>query len=146
MKIYDLKISAKLSTYLVGDKITESKAGYSAILKVIEHMDSYPYNEVAGALLLSRNNHVIGHLQIGSGNVSGSFVDYRKLILALLQRNASGVIIFHNHPSGKMKPSNDDYRITDILKKILTGLNSQLVDHIIIGDDEYYSFSDNGNI
>jgi DNA repair protein RadC len=63
-----------------------------------------------------------------------------------LRYNSAGVILAHNHPSGNLRPSKQDIRLTEALQELLEKLNVVVLDHVIIGDDEYFSFREEGLI
>jgi DNA repair protein RadC len=96
-------------------------------------------------LLLKRNNEVIREpVLISRGGVSGTLVDAKLLFRHALERLASNVILFHNHPSGNRRPSQADIRLTE---KLVSGgkvLDITVLDHIIVVAHDYYSFSDEG--
>lgn len=77
------------------------------------------------------------------GTVNRSVVYPRKVVERALYNHAVGVIIAHNHPSGTLQPSNDDMEITKAIKSALKTVEITLLDHIIIGNSDYYSFRNN---
>lgn len=102
-----------------------------------------PYEEF-WIILLNRSNRVIGQKLISEGGISGTVVDPKKVFKIALDHHASGIILGHNHPSGVTAPSEADQKIT---KKIVNAgqlLEIVVLDHIIITDDGYYSFTDEG--
>lgn len=95
-------------------------------------------------LYLNRANKILAHKQIGIGGVSGAVVDKRIVLKHGVELLASGIIAVHNHPSGNLKPSQQDIELTKNLKEACKLLDILLIDHIIIGDRNYYSFADEG--
>ena len=95
-------------------------------------------------VLLNRANHVLKVVNVSDGGVSGTFVDPKKVFRLALEGNASSVILGHNHPSGNCKPSDQDISLTRKLKKAGDVLDIAVLDHIIVGAETYYSFSDEG--
>jgi DNA repair protein RadC len=87
---------------------------------------------------------VIHISQLTQGGISQSIVDIRILYKTALDHYSTGVIIAHNHPSGSLKPSREDISITQKIKEAGNTLNIQLLDHIIVTQDSYFSFSDAG--
>ncbi len=71
-------------------------------------------------------------------------MDNRIILAVALKCNATGIVIVHNHPSGNLKPSEQDKNITDKLRKACEILDIVLLDHLIISKNSYYSFSDEG--
>jgi len=98
------------------------------------------------ALFLNRCNNVISHYIISMGGINGTVIDVRMIAKAGIDCLASGVILSHNHPSGNIDPSDSDIKLTEKINEGLKLLDIEVLDHIIINDDEYYSFADNGNI
>lgn len=81
---------------------------------------------------------------ISTGTVNLSLVDIQKIVRYALINNAVNVIVAHNHPSGNLIPSEEDLRITQKIKEALKLLNIQLLDHLIIYQNQYYSFAEKG--
>ncbi|MDM1398999.1 JAB domain-containing protein [Myroides odoratimimus] len=96
------------------------------------------------ALFLNNNNQVIGHYRLSTGGITGTVVDVRLLFATALKALAVGVIISHNHPSGKVKPSDADIQITKKIKEAGKLLDIHLLDHLIVTDVSYLSFADDG--
>ena len=80
------------------------------------------------------------------GTVNYSLVHPRDIFKEAYLLNATGIICVHNHPSGEVKPSKEDISLTNRLKEIGLLLGIKVIDHIIIGDDRYYSFLENGKM
>lgn len=95
-------------------------------------------------LMLSNNNRVLGVLEISSGGITGTIVDLRLIFAALLKAKATAFILVHNHPSGKLQPSDADRQITQKIKQASQILDIALLDHLIISSESYYSFADEG--
>ena len=93
-------------------------------------------------VLLNQKNKVVSTNLISSGGVSGTVADVRVIMKLAVESLASGLILSHNHPSGSIKPSEADKRLTSKIKQAAEILNVKVLDHIIIGDGEYYSFAD----
>ncbi|UHO40451.1 DNA repair protein RadC [Chryseobacterium capnotolerans] len=96
------------------------------------------------AIFLNNSNKVIYTSQLTQGGISQSIVDVRVLFRTALEHFSTGVIVAHNHPSGSLKPSKEDITITQKIKEAGKVLNIQLLDHIIITQNSYFSFSDTG--
>ncbi|MBL3549108.1 MULTISPECIES: RadC family protein [Chryseobacterium] len=96
------------------------------------------------AIFLNNSNKVIHISRLTQGGISQSIVDVRILFKKALDHFSTGIIIAHNHPSGSLKPSREDINITQKIKEAGKTLNIQLLDHIIITQDSYFSFSDTG--
>jgi len=123
-------------------KITSSKDAFD-LLKG-EMMD-LPKEEF-WVLLMNRANRVIKKKKVSEGGVSGTVAD-RKIIFKLaLEELASGIIVAHNHPSGNLQASQSDIDLTKKLREAGKFLEIQLLDHIIIANQKYLSFADEGMI
>ncbi len=97
-------------------------------------------------LLLNRANRVIDNIRISQGGISGTVIDVRIILKHALDRLASAMILCHNHPSGNLKPSEADVKITTKIRDACRTMDLQLLDHLIIADNSYFSFSDEGMI
>lgn len=97
-------------------------------------------------LLLNRANKVIGKSLISKGGIAGTVVDIRLIIKEAINTLSTGVILCHNHPSGNFYPSKDDDDITFKIKKATSMMDIKLMDHIILSDNGYYSYQDEGRL
>jgi len=97
-------------------------------------------------LLLNRANHIISKYQVSKGGVTGTVVDPRIIFKKAVEVMASGIILCHNHPSGNRQPSDADHSLTKKLKEGGRLLDIQVLDHIIIAGENYYSFADEGRM
>lgn len=93
-------------------------------------------------LLLNRANQVIDNVQISDGGFAGTVADPKKIFQKALEKNACGIILCHNHPSGNLKPSDADLQLTRKLKEAGLQLDLPILDHLIIGEEKYLSFAD----
>jgi DNA repair protein RadC len=96
-------------------------------------------------LLLARNRKVIARIKISEGGIAGTVVDTKIIFKHAIENLASYIVLCHNHPSGNLQPSTADIQITKNLKNAAKLLDIDIVDHIIIGNNKYYSFADNDN-
>lgn len=97
-------------------------------------------------LMLNRANKVIREIQISEGGLSGTVADPKKIFKLALEQNASAIILCHNHPSGNIKPSDADIKLTHKLRNAGEMLDLPVIDHIILGEENYYSFADEGKL
>lgn len=93
---------------------------------------------------LNRANKVLGVLQVSLGGITGTVADPRIILAAALKINAVNIILVHNHPSGSTKPSRADEQLTRKIKEAARWLDMEVMDHLIITDQEYFSFADEG--
>ena len=96
------------------------------------------------SIYLNQSNKVIHKERLSVGGLTGTYVDVRLIMKEAILCNATGMIIAHNHPSGNEKPSGEDNRITEQVKKAAEALNIRLLDHVIVTSNTYYSYMDNG--
>ncbi len=122
------------------EKIISSKSAYEFMKPIFMDL---PHEEF-WLLLLNRSNAIIKKELISRGGVSGTVVDSKIIFKIALENLASSIMLFHNHPSGNITPSNEDLKITKNIKESSRIMDIQLLDHIIISDNGYYSFNDEG--
>ncbi len=124
------------------EKIVTSKDAFE-IMKPF--MADLPHEEF-WLLMLNRANSFIKKELISRGGVSGTVVDTKIIFKAACENYASSIIICHNHPSGNLKPSDADLKITKNIKEAGRIMEIQLLDHLIISENSFYSFADEGVI
>ncbi|MBQ8224035.1 MAG: DNA repair protein RadC [Bacteroides sp.] len=95
-------------------------------------------------LLLNQGAKVINKVRISRGGLSQTVADVRTILREALLQRATQIVLIHNHPSGNPRPSNDDCRLTDAVKKAAELMNIHITDHVIVTDGQYYSFRDEG--
>ncbi len=127
---------------IVRQKITTSKQAYEIFRSVI---GSRPYEEF-WIILLNKANHMILQSSISEGGISGTVVDPKKIFKIALDYRASSIIMGHNHPSGEIKPSDADDRITKKIRDAGLLLDIAVLDHLILGEDQFYSYADAGTL
>jgi DNA repair protein RadC len=97
-------------------------------------------------ILMSRSNKVQAVEMISRGGISGTTVDGKIIFRSALEHRSSGIILCHNHPSGTLKPSDSDKKITRSLIKFGELVDIRILDHLIVTSEGYYSFKDHGLI
>jgi DNA repair protein RadC len=124
---------------------TISEAG-DAYKILLEHWDLNTINliEQFYVLLLSRSNKLLGIYEVSKGGFAGTVVDPKIIFIAALKGCASSIILAHNHPSGNLKPSQSDIAITKRLFEAGHLLDIPVVDHLIVTEDGYLSFAEEG--
>ncbi len=95
-------------------------------------------------LFLNRANMIIGKQAVSSGGMSGTVVDPKIIFKAALDYKASSIVLCHNHPSGNIQPSEADTRLTKNIIAAGRVLEISVLDHIIVTQNSYYSFADEG--
>lgn len=126
-------------------KITSSNQTFQ-LLKSQWDMGRIAFLEEFKVLLLNRSNRVLGIVDISMGGVSGTYVDPKVVFATALKANCSSIILVHNHPSQDLRPSEADIKLTKRLEECGKLLDIIVWDHIIISENSYYSFADNGII
>lgn len=86
----------------------------------------------------------MSYLKVSEGGLSSSIIDVKKIAKSALDVFAHSVIMFHNHPSGNLKPSKEDIGATEKVKSALNLFDVRLLDHLILTDEESFSFNDEG--
>ena len=100
--------------------------------------------ELMKLLMLNSKARLIGESDISKGTVNASLITPRELFIEALQKNAVSIIILHNHPSGDPAPSREDRLITERIRQAGELIGIELLDHIVIGNNCYISFSEQG--
>lgn len=125
-----------------GEIITGSNQIYKRLGPQIGNLD----HEEIWLLLLNRRNEVIKEMNITTGSSTASIFDIKKIIKHALLENAESLILTHNHPSGNLRPSPADDKITRDLNEACKIMNLIMLDHIIITHSGYYSYKDSGRL
>lgn len=94
-------------------------------------------------VLLNRQHQTIGYVKISQGGIVGTVVDVKIIAKYVIDSLASACMVAHNHPSGSLRPSEADIKITKKLQDVLDLLECKLIDHVILTKEGYYSFSEN---
>lgn len=148
--IFQQRLFAKPTNNVISeqvDRITCSKDS-NYIASLIWEWDNIEIYETCFALFLNRNNKIISYAQISIGGVSGVVIDAKIVLSHALLAGASGIILYHNHPSGNTEPSVSDRQLTQKMVKACESLDLVLHDHVIVTPFflNYYSFADNGMV
>jgi DNA repair protein RadC len=116
----------------------------SAIAHYLTNLLKDYRHEVFAVVFLNRANK-INHFQIISeGGITGTVADPRVILKKALEEDAVNLILCHNHPSGSLKPSRADEELTVKIKEAAKFLDIKVLDHIIVSDQGYFSFADEG--
>jgi DNA repair protein RadC len=123
--------------------IVQSSKDIAQYLKAI--LKDFTY-EVFAVLFLNRANK-INHFEIISrGGITGTVADPRIILKKALEQDATSIVLSHNHPSGSLRPSRADEELTQKIKEAAKYFDIKVIDHIIVSEDGYYSFADEGLI
>jgi len=103
-------------------------------------------HEIFGIVLLNQANKVMHWEIISQGGITGTVADPRLILRKTLEKGAVSLILFHNHPSGNLKPSKADEQLTQKIKEAASFMDIRVLDHLIISHTGYYSFADEGKL
>lgn len=101
-------------------------------------------HEVFAVVFLNRSNKVNNFQIVSEGGITGTVADPRIILKRALEEDAVSIILCHNHPSGSLKPSKADEELTHKIKEAAKYFDIKIMDHLIVSDDGYYSFADEG--
>ena len=132
----------QLENAMIKPIINSSNSVFNIMQPIIGNLD----HEEFWILLLNNSNKVIHKKQLSKGGITGTLVDVRMLFKKAVELLAVGIVVCHNHPSGKLKPSEHDKKLTHKIKEAGVVLDIKLLDHLIITESGYYSFADKGNL
>ncbi len=104
----------------------------------------YKLTEVFAVIFLNQANKILHFQIVSEGGITGTVADPRIILKKALEHNAVNIIVSHNHPSGNLSPSKADKELTQKLKEAALLLELKLIDHIIISNEGYFSFADEG--
>jgi len=137
----------------IGKRFLRQKTEPQKKIETVEDVVNYykPYlrdlkKEVFKVMLLDGRNNILKDVTISEGSLSASVVHPREVIKEATKESASAVIFVHNHPSGESKPTESDIEITNRLFQACDLVGIRVLDHIILGADDYTSFVDEGLI
>jgi len=142
LAIFALARRRNESETLSQQKVTRSRDAFEIFHSL---MGDLPYEEF-WMLILNKANKVIKKVRISEGGVSGTTVDPKKIYKIALDHHSSSLILGHNHPSGNTQPSEADHKITKKIKECGILLDIAVLDHIIVGNEQFYSFADEGSL
>lgn len=132
----------QLENAMVKPIINSSKSVFNIMQPIIGNLN----HEEFWILFLNNSNKVIHKKQLSKGGITGTLVDVRMLFKKAVELLAVGIVVCHNHPSGKITPSESDKKLTQKIKDAGVVLDVKLLDHLIITEKNYYSFADEGNL
>ena len=122
--------------------IKDSQSAFKLMQPVLSDLN----HEEFWVVLLNQSNKVIERFMVSKGGITATLVDVRLILKKALEVMATGMIIVHNHPSGKLQPSINDKEITQKIKASAKVMDISLLDHIIVAGTSYFSFADEGII
>ena len=111
---------------------------YEIMIPALKSLD----HEECWALFLNRANLLLGREMICSGSMESTLVDTGKILRRAIEKQSSYVILVHNHPSGSPLPGPADIHQTEMVRKALSAVEISLMDHVVIADGSFFSFSE----
>src|SRR4051812_24886607 len=124
-------------------QILSSKDAYNILIQSWDE-NKIEFVEQFKILFLNKANKVLGIYEVSTGGISGTVADPRVIFVAALKSNSCSLIASHNHPSGNLKPSKQDEELTQKIKQAGQFLDIKLLDHVIVTNESYFSFADEG--
>jgi DNA repair protein RadC len=145
---FGLKLVQEVAREFLKEKILEQPVYESSqqVFEYLYHSMRGLKKEVFKVLFLNSRNQIIETIDMAEGAVNSSFVSLREIMEKVLKFNAVSVIFVHNHPSGSPQPSQSDKDLTRDLVYAAAIMQTRVLDHIIIGENNYYSFAGEGLI
>lgn len=122
--------------------MTDSVACYEAMRNNLQHLD----HEEFWILMLNNSHKRIAEVRINEGATNFTVVEIKKIIKHMIDYGANHVVLYHNHPSGKLMPSAQDDSLTRKIKEAAKIFDFRVIDHIIISSSGYYSYADKGRL
>ena len=147
LKAKQIKAITKFAKYAYGnteDKVTlkSPEDAYNFMRGKLEHLEIGQFHVIG----LNTKNSVVFEEMVSQGSINASIVTPRETFNLLIRRHCAGAIVAHNHPSGDCTPSKEDIDLTDALVNSGKIIGIPVLDHVIIGHNEYYSFKEHGLI
>jgi len=124
-----------------GKRLQDSNDAY----EFFSDMTDLPLEECR-VLLLRQNHSIIGSSLVSKGGIAGTAVDVREVMRHAIVNRATAIVLCHNHPSGNLRPSREDDQLTSNVQAACKTLNIRLLDHIIVANTGYYSYSEQGKL
>ena len=144
VKAIQLKTVAELSTRMSQAKAKVKLSFHSPASVADYYMERFRHENVEYIMLLLLDSglHLVSERILSKGTVNASLVSPREVFIHALQAQAAGIMLLHNHPGGDPAPSGNDIRTTERIMQIGMLADIPLFDHIIIGDNKYFSFKE----
>ena len=140
-EICEIEVIYKRPAIASMESIKEAEDIVEVFRKLITE-EKIDHKEFFLVALLSRHNHVLGVAKTSVGSTNGTVVNIKEIFQLAIKTNSCGIILCHNHPSGNLKPSENDISITKKIKEACTLCEISLLDHIILTSEGFHSFID----
>ena len=126
------------SALLEKKAVSSPRTVYRIMIPLLKGLD----HEECWVIFMNRANYIVGKERMSVGSMDATIMDVKAILRRALDRKASGVILVHNHPSGSALPGQADIKQTALLRKALQTCDINLVDHVVVAEDSWYSFAD----
>lgn len=126
------------SALLEKKAVSSPRTVYRIMIPLLRGLD----HEECWVIFMNRANYIVGKERMSVGSMDATIMDVKAILRRALDRKASGVILVHNHPSGSALPGQADIKQTALLRKALQTCDINLVDHVVVAEDSWYSFAD----
>jgi DNA repair protein RadC len=138
----ELGMRRRMQDNPVNQAITSSRDAFEMLYPQV----AYSLYEQFWVLFLNKANRKLSVQCVSDGGLDSTVVDPKRIFKLALEQNAASIILCHNHPSGNLTPSNSDSLLTEKIKRAGETMDIKVLDHLIVGDEKYYSFADEGCI
>lgn len=144
VKAVKLKAIAEISTRIAQAKARKTLCYHNPYSIAEYYMERFRHQNVEYILLIMFDSgmHVVGEHILSKGTVNASLLSPREVFIQAFKEQAAGIMILHNHPGGNPVPSDNDLQITEQIKEAGKLMDIPLIDHIILGDNSYFSFKE----
>ncbi|MBM3335692.1 DNA repair protein RadC, partial [Candidatus Sumerlaeota bacterium] len=143
-KAIEIKAAVELGRRMTGKSVALGEAirRSADVFDLYRNLLAHEQQESFYLVVLNTRNRIQSHFLISRGSLTGSFVHPREVMKMAIREAAASIIFVHNHPSGDPEPSEDDIDITGRLARAARLVGIRVLDHVIIGHENYFSFAD----
>lgn len=146
-KVNEIRISYRERISVANSPVIRSSKDAAELLYKNWNKDTIGLQETFKVMLLNNANKVKGIYPLSTGGITGTMVDIRILFAIVIKTLTVGIILSHNHPSSKLKPSETDISLTRKIRRAAELLDVKVLDHVILTPEgSYYSFADQGDL
>lgn len=138
-----IELYKRMQSRKVDNKVIKcSEDIYNVMHRYLQNLD----HEECWVIFLNQSSRIIRKQRVSVGGLASTQVDVRLILREALKVCATSLILVHNHPSGNVRPSSDDDRLTMSLQQATKMLNIKMLDHVIYADDNHFSYADEGRL
>jgi DNA repair protein RadC len=144
LRVAEVKLTYKTTVKATDRPQINSSIDVHRVLQSNWNFEIIEFIEEFKIILLNRANRVLGIAPISVGGTSGTVADPKVIFVSALKCNAASIILVHNHPSGNLKPSEADKQITNKIRQAAKLMDIEVLDHLILSTNGFFSFGDKG--